>query len=239
MGDEKPQSATSPRADATLEKQNMNQPIDPPVNPYPLVAAAAACGYNGPLLFPMNTVNMSAPFLYPGLPALPIQPLAFGPGTNLVGETLVHPYGLSQPPAVYTSAPLEAKPLITNVLLSRPSEEAEDVRLEVDTSKPQPTVKKDSPVLVQSNSLKRKRPLQRAKNVKYKRKDNSFSSEYRGVYWNKNCQAWRARIWYNQSSEHLGNFDSELEAALRYDERAAELKRWDTLNFPIPKHMHT
>mmetsp|Transcript_11750 Transcript_11750/g.19161 ORF Transcript_11750/g.19161 Transcript_11750/m.19161 type:complete len:191 (+) Transcript_11750:503-1075(+) len=58
------------------------------------------------------------------------------------------------------------------------------------------------------------------------------SSAYRGVYWNKNCKAWRARIWVNGKSEHLGNFDDEEQAARAFDKRAHELGRYDSLNFP-------
>mmetsp|Transcript_14584 Transcript_14584/g.28229 ORF Transcript_14584/g.28229 Transcript_14584/m.28229 type:complete len:677 (+) Transcript_14584:571-2601(+) len=62
--------------------------------------------------------------------------------------------------------------------------------------------------------------------------DPSNSSKYRGVYWNKTCKAWRSRIWVNQRSEHLGNFDDEVEAARAFDRRARELGRLTALNFP-------
>jgi len=65
-----------------------------------------------------------------------------------------------------------------------------------------------------------------------KRPQHRTSSKFRGVYWNKNCRAWRARIWVDGRSEHLGNFDDEEEAARAFDRRALELKRFRALNFP-------
>lgn len=58
-----------------------------------------------------------------------------------------------------------------------------------------------------------------------------FSSKYRGVYWNKECKAWRARLWNGGKSEHLGNFKTEIEAAHAFDKRAREVGRRE-LNFP-------
>mmetsp|Transcript_15893 Transcript_15893/g.17971 ORF Transcript_15893/g.17971 Transcript_15893/m.17971 type:complete len:284 (+) Transcript_15893:302-1153(+) len=56
------------------------------------------------------------------------------------------------------------------------------------------------------------------------------SSSYKGVHWNKACKAWRAQISVRGKTEHLGNFDSEIEAAREYDRRARELGRGG-LNF--------
>ena len=67
--------------------------------------------------------------------------------------------------------------------------------------------------------------------VKTNRSSSRPSSKYRGVYWNRNCKAWRARIWVNGKSEHLGNFDVETDAARAFDRRARELNR-SQLNFP-------
>mmetsp|Transcript_16729 Transcript_16729/g.32522 ORF Transcript_16729/g.32522 Transcript_16729/m.32522 type:complete len:373 (+) Transcript_16729:183-1301(+) len=64
-------------------------------------------------------------------------------------------------------------------------------------------------------------------------RQHPLSSKYRGVYWNKNCKAWRARIWVNGKSEHLGNFDDEFEAARAFDKRALDLGRNGTMNFPM------
>lgn len=59
----------------------------------------------------------------------------------------------------------------------------------------------------------------------------TFSSKYRGVYWNRECQAWRARLWHDKKSQHIGNFKSEIEAAKAFDKRAREVGRKE-LNFP-------
>ncbi|GBG34713.1 Hypothetical Protein FCC1311_109352 [Hondaea fermentalgiana] len=67
--------------------------------------------------------------------------------------------------------------------------------------------------------------------------DAAHTSKYRGVYWNKTCKAWRARIWAHKKSEHLGNFEDEAEAARAFDKRALELGRFNTLNFP-ESHPH-
>lgn len=56
-----------------------------------------------------------------------------------------------------------------------------------------------------------------------------MSSQFKGVYWDKSRQKWRACI----DSKHLGRFSSEVEAALAYD-RAA-LRQWGEFactNFP-------
>jgi len=59
-----------------------------------------------------------------------------------------------------------------------------------------------------------------------------INSQYRGVYWNHTYNSWRARIWVNGKSEHLGNFDDEEEAARAFDARSRELNRDSSLNFP-------
>ena len=76
-----------------------------------------------------------------------------------------------------------------------------------------------------------------ANGVKYKSQGKKHSSVYRGVYYNKSSNSWRCRIYFDgkdggpKRSMHIGNFDTELEAALRYDDRAMELGR-ECLNFP-------
>ena len=56
-------------------------------------------------------------------------------------------------------------------------------------------------------------------------------SKFRGVYYNCETKLYRARIHNQNKSEHLGNFEQELEAAKAYDARAKELNR-KHLNFP-------
>jgi len=60
------------------------------------------------------------------------------------------------------------------------------------------------------------------------------SSEYHGVSWSKATQKFKAEIWTSGLSVHLGHFDKETDAALKYDEQAARLGR--PLNFPVARH---
>uniref|UniRef100_A0A7S3PDZ7 AP2/ERF domain-containing protein n=1 Tax=Aplanochytrium stocchinoi TaxID=215587 RepID=A0A7S3PDZ7_9STRA len=63
------------------------------------------------------------------------------------------------------------------------------------------------------------------------------SSSYKGVCWNKKKKKWRARISNNGKREFLGDWDSEVKAAMIYDARARQLfvnvpNLRDRLNFP-------
>lgn len=49
------------------------------------------------------------------------------------------------------------------------------------------------------------------------------TSKYKGVSWNKCCNKWVAQVRDGGKSYHLGCFDNEEEAALAYNEKAAEL----------------
>jgi hypothetical protein len=48
------------------------------------------------------------------------------------------------------------------------------------------------------------------------------SSKFKGVYWNKERQKWRARINYQGKEIHLGRFTDEIEAATAYNKAAIE-----------------
>lgn len=64
-------------------------------------------------------------------------------------------------------------------------------------------------------------------------KHRSASSKYRGVYFNKQTNTWRARIWFGGTSENIGSFETEEEAAKAFDKRAIELRGIRTaVNFP-------
>jgi len=56
------------------------------------------------------------------------------------------------------------------------------------------------------------------------------TSRFRGVYWNTAAGKWRARIWVNGKSVHLGNFLSELDAARAFDEYAIREGRLNAVN---------
>ena len=58
-------------------------------------------------------------------------------------------------------------------------------------------------------------------------------SIYKGVFYDKQCHRWRARICFGKECFYLGYFDTEIEAARAYDRKAVELfGEFAGLNFP-------
>ena len=68
-------------------------------------------------------------------------------------------------------------------------------------------------------------------NTSNKRKIEGFTSKYKGVSWSKRLNKWRATIFYFYKQTHLGDFNSEEEAARAYNVKAKELfKEFARLN---------
>jgi hypothetical protein len=72
-----------------------------------------------------------------------------------------------------------------------------------------------------------------AQNARNKRPAPNCSSRYKGVTWHKYHKKWHVRIFKSGKSTYLGSFDDEIEAAVAYDRKAAELfGEFAYLNFP-------
>ena len=85
------------------------------------------------------------------------------------------------------------------------------------------------------NRIENLRLATRAQNMANKGKQKgTYSSEYKGVYWNKAKKKWQAQIKVNYKRIHLGYFDLECEAAMEYDWYAKKyFGEFARLNFPI------
>jgi hypothetical protein len=57
------------------------------------------------------------------------------------------------------------------------------------------------------------------------------TSSYVGVRWHKASQKWQAQIYHEGTVTHLGLFDTEVDAAKKFDEKASSLGR--PVNFPF------
>lgn len=77
------------------------------------------------------------------------------------------------------------------------------------------------------------RPATHAQNNRNRR--GWSASGYKGVYWDKQRRKWQARIQHNDRMQHLGYFNSRIEAARAYDDAARDLfGPYAALNFPRP-----
>lgn len=80
------------------------------------------------------------------------------------------------------------------------------------------------------SNLRRCTPRQNQAN---KVKEKNSTSQYRGVYWNKQNRRWCAAIREDHRKVWLGNFKDEREAALAYDAAAFRVHgEFARLNFP-------
>lgn len=61
------------------------------------------------------------------------------------------------------------------------------------------------------------RPATKQQNTRNRVKRKDCSSIYKGVSWHKKADKWRSYASVNGQYIHLGNFDSEIEAAKSYD----------------------
>lgn len=62
----------------------------------------------------------------------------------------------------------------------------------------------------------------RNQNARNLRRHKQFSSRFKGVSWNARQSMWYARIQVNRKTIHLGQFSSEIQAALAYNEAALQ-----------------
>jgi len=161
------------------------------------------------------------------LAMLPADKFSF----NTRFEELVHLVTATQDP------PMVPPPEVMDSLFARVSE--------VDTDAFEQHLKDKSSELARTGTFLELLLIRRAENCgtasnssgnsrsKYKLSVSSsaYTSSYRGVYFNKSSGTWRARIWIKGKSQHIGNYDTEVEAAKAYDERALLLGRPGSLNF--------
>jgi hypothetical protein len=72
-----------------------------------------------------------------------------------------------------------------------------------------------------------------AENNRNQTKRRGSSSQYLGLYFNRERRKWHARIGVNGKQESIGYFDNELDAARAYDAKAVEVYgEFARLNFP-------
>lgn len=74
-----------------------------------------------------------------------------------------------------------------------------------------------------NNRIENLRAATKSQNEANTGKRSTNTSGYKGVYWLKNANKWRAKIDCNKQQIHIGLFDDKNEAALAYNQKAMEL----------------
>lgn len=70
------------------------------------------------------------------------------------------------------------------------------------------------------NRVKNLRLATKSQNAMNMKSNKNSTSKYKGVSYDKNRNKWRANIFHNNKQIHLGRFNSELEAAIAYNDAA-------------------
>jgi len=71
-----------------------------------------------------------------------------------------------------------------------------------------------------NNTRENLRVCTSTENARNRRKINGGSSQYKGVHWHKRQCQWIARITIDRKQIQIGSFNSEIEAAKAYDDKA-------------------
>lgn len=88
------------------------------------------------------------------------------------------------------------------------------------------------------NRIENLRNTTRSQNGKNRSIETGRTSQYKGVYWNKEKNKWKAHIKINGKPKYLGYFTSEEDAARAYDRAAIEhFGIYAKLNFPIEDYI--
>jgi len=76
---------------------------------------------------------------------------------------------------------------------------------------------------VSENEEEEEEVIEEAKSTQRRKLRSNRSSKYRGVTWCNRRKNWLCRVKWNGRLKYVGYFDSEMEAALKHDERARKL----------------